>query len=129
MAMEKITGNIEGKAKEYFDNVVEGRKPSTEISPEEYEAGIGQVMANLDGVLADAREEVARRLLGDIPAAISFSYIAKKYFGKSRGWLMQKVNGNMVNGRPASFTPSERAKFRDALLDISSKLSAAARNF
>ena len=29
--------------------------------------------------------------------ALSLSYIAQKYFGKSRAWLMQKVNaGNSV---------------------------------
>ena len=36
--------------------------------------------------------------------ALSLSYIAQKYFGKSRAWLMQKVNGNTVNGKTAAFT-------------------------
>jgi hypothetical protein len=86
-------------------------------------------MEGLDKVLDDARETVARQLMGDIPDAISFSYIAKKYFGKSRAWLMQKVNGNTVNGKKASFTDSEREKFKTALLDISNQLSSVARNF
>lgn len=128
--MEKITENIKDtKVKEYFDSVTAGEKPSTDISPDEFQEGIEQVIANLDVVLNDAREEKTRMLMGDIPDAISFSYIAKKYFGKSRGWLMQKVNGNIVNGKTASFTASEREQFRNALLDISVKLSAVARNF
>ena len=67
--------------------------------------------------------------LGSIPEAISFSYIARTYFGKSRAWLMQKINGNVVNGRKTGFTDEESRQFRLALIDISNKLSAAARNF
>ena len=53
---------------------------------------------------------------------------AKKYFGKSRGWLMQKVNGNKVNGKVAAFTDDERILFRRALQDLSEKMSAVAMN-
>lgn len=128
--MEKITENInQSKVKEYFDQVTEGKTPTVEISSDEYEAGLEQVLSNMDEVLADAREEVVKKRMGDIPEAISFSYIAKKYFGKSRGWLMQKVNGNFVNGKQATFTAAERKQFKDALLDLSNKLSAVARNF
>lgn len=60
-----------------------------------------------------------RAKLGEIPEAISLSYVAKKYFGKSRNWLYQRLNGNLVNGKPASFTPAEHQKFVAALEDIS----------
>ena len=66
--------------------------------------------------------------LGDLPDALSLNYIAKKYFGKSRGWLMQKVNGNKVNGKNAVFTDEERLMFRKALQDLSEKMSAVAMN-
>ena len=128
--MRTITDNIDDKkTREYFDQVAKGVKPDVELSPDEYESGINDIMEGLDKVLDDARETVARQLMGDIPDAISFSYIAKKYFGKSRAWLMQKVNGNTVNGKKASFTESEREKFKTALLDISNQLSSVARNF
>ena len=39
---------------------------------------------------------------------------------------MQKVNGNTVNGKTARFTDQEREQFRDALQDLSKKLSALA---
>ena len=50
--------------------------------------------------------------------AISLSYIAKKYFGKSRNWLYQRINGYMVNGKRAEFTQNEFRTFLDALDDI-----------
>ena len=127
--MESITDSIkDNNVREYFSQLTGGSKPTVELTAEEYEAGIGDVLDRMDTVLADARETVARQLMGDIPDAISFSYIAKKYFGKSRGWLMQKVNGNTVNGKKASFTDSERETFRAALLDLSNQLSSVARN-
>ena len=90
---------------------------------------MNQFIDGLDKVLAEDSEMIARARLGDVPEAISFSYIAKKYFGKSRGWLMQKVNGNIVNGKQASFTADERRQFRAALQDISKQLSLAAQAF
>jgi hypothetical protein len=77
-------------------------------------------------IIEEADEMIFRAKLGDLPEALSFSYIAKKYFGKSRGWLMQKVNGNRVNGKMAVFTDEERLMFRKALQDLSEKMSAVA---
>ncbi len=112
-----------------MEAVTEGISPDEKLTAEEYEEGINQFVDGMDAALAQADEMIARTKLGEVPEAVSFSYIAKKYFGKSRGWLMQKINGNLVNGKPASFTATERIQFRQALLDISNKLSAAARNF
>ena len=39
---------------------------------------------------------------------------------------MQKVNGNTVNGKTAAFTESERQQFREALQDLSKRISAIA---
>lgn len=128
--MKNIIENInDDKTKGYFSDITNGVTPKENISAEKYEKGIEEIMQGLDKVIEDANEVVARRLMGDIPEAISFSYIAKKYFGKSRAWLMQKVNGNKVNGKKAAFSEEEREKFRAALLDISDKLTAAAHNF
>ena len=77
-------------------------------------------------IIEEADEMIFRAKLGDLPEALSFSYIAKKYFGKSRGWLMQKVNGNRVNGKMAVFTDEERLMFRKALQDLSEKMSTVA---
>lgn len=60
--------------------------------------------------------------LGDINNMISKSYVARAYFGKSRYWLSQKLNGNIVNGKPAKFTPAELETLRGALRDMSEQL-------
>ena len=66
-----------------------------------------------------AEEAILRDKLGELPEAISFSYIAKKYFGKSRNWLYQRINGNIVNGKKARFTDNELQTFLNALKDVS----------
>lgn len=69
-----------------------------------------------------AEDALLRDKLGEIPDVISLSYIAKKYFGRSRNWLYQRINGYLVNGKPARFTDEERKKFVAAINDISDML-------
>ena len=125
--MEKATINIKDpKVRTYFEDVTEGKKPAVELTADEYEQGVEQFDDGMRKIIAEADEIIFRAKLGDLPDALSFSFIAKKYFGKSRGWLMQKVNGNTVNGKTAAFTDEERHQFREALQDLSEKMSAVA---
>ncbi|SFO62383.1 DUF5053 domain-containing protein [Prevotella sp. tf2-5] len=129
--MKRITDNIKDQqTRKYFNNVVNETPQTEQISTEQFLDGIGKISENMREVAAMAREELAaRHKMGNITEAISLSYIAKTYFGKSRAWLMQKVNGNTVNGKRASFTPSESKRMREALQDLSEKLSKAALAF
>lgn len=62
--------------------------------------------------------------LAEISEIISLSWMAKKYFGKSKSWLYQRMNNNVVNGKPCSFTDAEIATFNHALRDISQKIGS-----
>lgn len=127
--MEKATTNIKNeKIRAYFDDVTEGKTPAVELTADEIEKGVNEFNNGMLHVIDEADEMIFRAKLGDLPEALSLSYIAKKYFGKSRGWLMQKVNGNKVNGKVAAFTDDERLMFRRALQDLSEKMSAVAMN-
>ncbi|MDR1090501.1 MAG: DUF5053 domain-containing protein [Prevotella sp.] len=53
---------------------------------------------------------------------VSMSYISKNYFGKTRNWIYQRLNGNLVNGKVARFTTDEKIKLKFALDDIGKKL-------
>ena len=55
---------------------------------------------------------------------IPFSYIAKNYFNRSKSWLYQRLNGNSVNGKQATFSPEEMKIFNSALQDISNKIGS-----
>lgn len=69
-------------------------------------------------------ELTVRQQLTDISGAISLSYIAQNYFGKSKQWLNNKINGCIVNGKPSRFTEEEKERFNDALSDLSKKIGA-----
>lgn len=55
--------------------------------------------------------------------AISCAYISKRFFTRSRAWFIQRLNNNIVNGQPVSFTPEELLKLRAALNTVASELT------
>ena len=83
----------------------------------------GEAMAmQLDETIAEAKSMAIREKLASVLPAISMSYIAKNYFGKSRSWLCQRINGLAVNGKEARFTEYEKATLDHALKDIAGSL-------
>lgn len=65
---------------------------------------------------------------GDLFDYVSLSYIAKHYFQKDRSWLAQRINRNIVNGKPCAFTDDELELFKFSLSDIKNKLSETILN-
>ena len=65
-----------------------------------------------------------REQISEIIDLIPISYIAKNYFGKSRAWLYQRINGYKVRGRVYSLNEKEVETFNRALKDISHKIGS-----
>lgn len=55
---------------------------------------------------------------------IPMSYIARKYFGKSAAWLLQRVNGYPVRGKVYTLKPEEVSTLNQALHDIGNTLGS-----
>lgn len=87
---------------------------------------VGTRLASLTSDIEQLHDEATKLQLGEIGDMINLSYIAKKYFKKSRAWLSQRINGNNVNGKPCRFTPDELNIFNEALRDMSLRLSCVA---
>ncbi len=88
-------------------------------NPDEF----AQAMVDSAKETADEVTNLAlRHKLESVIPAISLVYIAKKYFNKSDAWLYQRINGNVVNGKPAQFTTHEIEQLKLALTDISNQL-------
>jgi DNA-binding protein len=60
----------------------------------------------------------------ELSRAVSMAYIARTYFQKSRGWLYQRINGSIVNGKPARFNDEERKTLEHAFHDIGGMLTS-----
>ena len=54
---------------------------------------------------------------------INCAYIAERFFNRSRAWFIQRLNNNVVNGKPVSFTPDELLKLRTALKVIAFEIT------
>lgn len=100
------------------------------MSPEERKRFRNEFLISARRTLTKAKElkEEAeiKILLNGVEDYLSFSQIAQDYFGKSRSWLYQRINGAIVNGKPAQFTQEERQQLSKALLDISERIKDTA---
>lgn len=64
----------------------------------------------------------------DIMRVLKVSYIAERFFNRSRSWLCHKLNHDIKNGKPDDFTPEEREKLKDALYTIAYELQILSDN-
>ena len=72
-------------------------------------------------------DNVLRNKLDGIYESISWSYIARTYFNKSRAWLSQRINGLMIHGKEVQFTYEEKQTLLQALRDIGKKIERTAQ--
>ncbi|WP_455663918.1 DUF5053 domain-containing protein [Phocaeicola sp.] len=101
------------------------RKNKKEL--EEFHEAI-QVKANETIHVSEAliNEVNFKKALEDIVPAITWSYIAEHYFGKSRSWFSQRMNGYHVNNKEAEFSKEEKNILADALMDLSDRIRNSA---
>lgn len=85
---------------------------------------ISERLKEVDNKIYYIEENTIKLQLHEVAEIVSLSYLAKNYFKKSRSWLYQRLNGNVVNGKPARFTEEELITFNNALQDISKKIGS-----
>ncbi|MDE5845701.1 MAG: DUF5053 domain-containing protein [Muribaculaceae bacterium] len=54
---------------------------------------------------------------------INCTTISERFFKRSRAWFIQRLNNNIVNGKPVSFTPEELLKLRMSLKVLASEIT------
>ncbi len=122
--LEEMNANQDEHIMDYLAEVSKSCKTDEEkaLLQEYANKLVADVTVQMDKLEANIEEFKIKEKLGDLTEAINFSYIARKYFGKSKHWLYQRINGYKVNGKVAQFTSEEKEKFNAALSDISSKI-------
>ncbi len=108
--------------KELIDEIIE------RAQSEEGQRYADEVLARIkrDGIPAD--KAVFELKEQDILKVLKISYIADRFFGKSRSWLCHKINHDIRNGKPDDFTPKERQKLKDALDTIAYEIQILSDN-
>lgn len=112
-----------------FRNATEEEKEKIQLEldklqDEDADAFAEAMLACMKDTNKELSDFIMREQLNEILPYISISAIAKNYFGKSKEWFYQKMNGNIVNGKPAKFTAEEIQKLNFALQDLSEKLGS-----
>ena len=76
--------------------------------------------------LSRLEEEVAdlRKQIGTEYDLLPLSYIAKHYFGKSKAWLFQRINGYRVRGKVYTLNDEQKAILNEAVQDIAKKIGS-----
>lgn len=99
-------------------------KIATDEDRAEFDAFVKGNVAKLTGEVDELHAAATKLYLGELGDMLNLSYVARKYFKKSRAWLSQRINGNLVNGVPAKFTSEELDVFNNALSDMSKMLGS-----
>ena len=59
----------------------------------------------------------------EILDTLNCAAISQRFFKRSRAWFIQRLNNNIVNGRPTSFSPEELLTLRKALKFLASEIT------
>ncbi len=88
------------------------------MDPERYESLREINMASKQSALTIA--------MAELNGIINKSQFARDYFGKSQGWLSQRLHGNLVFDKAATFKPEEYRQFTDGMRDLAKRLATLA---
>lgn len=61
--------------------------------------------------LSETKDGAVWLAMVDINDLVNYSAIARQYFNKSGNWLLQRLHGNVVNGKPATLSLMRLACF------------------
>lgn len=114
------------KASEFLKRITEEAKAEGKLDEMNEVADylLHSASQRMDAVERSMEEYSIHRQMGALSEVINLAYIARHYFGKTRQWLYQRLKGQTVNGKPASFTPEEEARFIGALNEIGLQISS-----
>ena len=103
------------------ENIDQEMRVLMDENPEAWAEAMSQ---SLKETRIEAEKIVLRQQLESILPVLSLSYISENYFGKTKSWFYQRLNENLVNGKPAKFTEEEIKTLNFALQDISKKIGS-----
>jgi len=122
--LEKLKMLYSGNTEDFenhYSSICE-KFPNEKKQIDEYMESV--IMESIKKIDAFIEETKIKMQLMEVTKIVSLSYIAKNYFNKTRAWMYQRINGNKVNGKAASFTKEEINTLNYAIQDISKKLGS-----
>lgn len=72
------------------------------------------------------QKQNTKKAVSDILLSVKWAHISTHYFGKSRSWFSQKLNGYDGNNNASDFTEDEKEVLRNSLYDLSDRIRKCA---
>ena len=72
------------------------------------------------------KKKTTKNILSNILHSVKWAHISTQYFGKSRSWFSQRLNGYDGNGSDSDFNKDERSILKNALFDLSEQIRETA---
>lgn len=72
------------------------------------------------------QKQNTKKAVSDILLSVKWAHISTHYFGKSRSWFSQKLNGYDGNNMESDFTEDEKEVLRNSLYDLSDRIRKCA---
>jgi hypothetical protein len=107
----------------------QNRERFNAMTPDEQAGELELIREGVRKTADFADEIILRDKLGKLADYISFSRIARDYFGKSSSWLYHRLKGTLINGKPARFTEEQKKKLVEAFTDLSKDFEKASMMF
>ena len=73
-------------------------------------------------------KKATKNILSDILLAVKWSHISTHYFGRSRSWFSQRLNGYDGNNSENDFNDNEKEILKNSLFDLSERIRKCAEN-
>ncbi len=71
-----------------------------------------------------AEIETLRDQLGEIYELLPLSYIAETYFGKTKSWLYQRLNGYEIRGHKYTLSAQQKQVFNQACRELGKRIGS-----
>lgn len=114
---------INANSESELDAIDKEMKELANTNPEGFANGMLECVKDTN---KEADEALLRQKLESVLPFISVSALVKTYFKHSPQWFYQRLNGSIVNGKPARFNDDELKTLSHALVDLGKKISQVA---
>jgi len=127
--VENLLAKGRGMSESYFDNYLDSYFENKSDSEKRkiVEEIFKIKLSRLDQIKKIDNEISFLTQLEGIEDFLNLTQFSRRYFGKTRSWLFQRLHGWNVHGKPARFTDSEKKRFSDALILLSDDIRNVAQ--
>ncbi len=119
--LKSLMGKTDKASEERRDEIslwLKGNSANEEVK-EAYNRFMTEGLAEVKSGVDKLREQIDSRY--DL---LPISYIAQHYFGKSKAWLYQRLNGNKVRGKVYTLNDEQKNIFNSAVKDIARQIGS-----